>query len=174
MNKAVLQASKKCVLALALTAFCLAAMAAITPDEKTPDLTGTWKLDSAKSDFGQFPGPDSQTDVYEHKDPKLHIKSSVKGGPQGDREIESNYTTDGAESVNKTPRGDIKTVAKWEGKKLVMHSKFDMQGNEVLIDVTYELSSDGTVLTLNRQIKSPMGEMAQKVVFNKLLDTPAK
>lgn len=167
MNKVVLQASKKCLVALAVTAFCLAAMAAGPQDDKKPDLSGTWKLDTAKSDFGQFPGPDSQTDVYEHKDPKLHIKSSIKGGPQGDREADLNYTTDGTENTNKMGPMDVKTTAKWEGKKLVMHSKADMQGNEILIDVTYELSGDGKVLTLNRAIKSPMGEVAQTVVFNK-------
>jgi hypothetical protein len=167
MKKVVLQTTKRCVLALALTAFCLAAMAAGPQDDKKPDFSGTWKLDTAKSDFGQFPGPDSQTDVYEHKDPKLKVKSSIKGGPQGDRETEANFTTDGTESTNKTGQFEMKTTGKWDGKKLVMHSKADMQGNEILIDVTYELSADAKVMTLTRDIKSPMGEITQKVIFNK-------
>lgn len=167
MKKVVLQASKKGVVALAVLAFCLAAMAAIPQDEKKPDLSGTWKLDTAKSDFGQFPGPDSQTDVYEHNDPKIKVKSSVKGGMQGDMEMEANYTTDGTESTNKMGPIDVKTTAKWEGKKLVMHSKADFQGNDILIDTTYELSDDGKVMTQTRDIKSPMGEVTQKVIFNK-------
>jgi hypothetical protein len=167
MNKVVLQAVKKCVLALALTAFCLAAMAAITADEKMPDLSGTWKLDMAKSDFGPMGGPDSQTDVIDHKDPKLKIKSSIKGGPQGDRETERNYTTDGAECTNKMGPLEMKSTAKWEGKKLVIHSKGEMQGNEFSVDATYELSEDAKVLTVSSAIKSAMGDITLKSVFNK-------
>src|ERR1035438_7033163 len=99
MNKVVLHASKKCVVVLALMAFCLAAMAAGPQDDKKPDLSGTWKLDTTKSDFGMMPPPDSQTSVIEHKDPKLKVKTTTKGGMQ-EGESESNYPTDGAESTN--------------------------------------------------------------------------
>jgi hypothetical protein len=158
---------RKSVVVLALAILCAAAMAAITPDEKTPDLSGTWKLDVAKSDFGQFPAPDSQTNVIEHKDPKLKIKSTTKGGMQGDNEVETNYTTDGAECSNKMGPMDVKSTAKWEGKKLVMHSKLDMQGNEIAITATYELSDDAKLLTVTSDIKSGMGDFTLKSVYNK-------
>jgi hypothetical protein len=163
MKKVVLQTG---VVALALTAFCLAALAAGPQDDKKPDLSGTWKLDTAKSDFGMMPPPDSQTNVIEHKDPKLKVKTTTKGGMR-EGESESNYTTDGEESSNKMGEMDVKTTAKWDGKKLVMHSKLDMQGNEVLIDQTYSLSDDAKVLTVDVGFKSPMGDGTQKMIFNK-------
>ena len=150
----------------ALMAFCLAAMAASPQDDKKPDLSGTWKLDTAKSDFGMMPPPDSQTSVIEHKDPKLKVKTTTKGGMQ-EGESESNYTTDGEQSTNQMGPMDVKSTAKWEGKKLVMHSKADMQGNEILIDLTYSLSDDAKVMTVDLVFKSPMGEGTMKQVFNK-------
>src|SRR5258706_532224 len=84
---------------------------ALVADDK-PDLSGTWKLDSAKSDFGAFPGPDSQANVIDHKDPKIKIKTTSKGGPRGDADYESTYTTDGKESTNQQGPREIKTIAK--------------------------------------------------------------
>jgi hypothetical protein len=158
---------RKSVVVLALAILCAAAMAAITPDEKTPDLSGTWKLDLAKSDFGPIPPPDSQTNVIDHKEPKLKIKSTTKGGMQGDSEAEANYTTDGAESTNKMGPMEVKSTAKWDGKKLVMTSKLDMQGSPLTIKATYELSEDAKVMTITSDIDSAMGQFTLKSVFNK-------
>jgi hypothetical protein len=166
MKKVVLQAWKKSAVALALAAFCLAAMAATTPDEKTPDLSGTWKLDVAKSDFGPIPPPDSQTNVIEHKEPKVKIKSSTKGGMQ-EGEAELNYTTDGAECTNKMGPAEVKSTAKWDGKKLVITSKLDMQGSPLTLKAAYDLSEDAKVLTVTTDIDSAMGQFTLKSVFNK-------
>jgi hypothetical protein len=164
MKKAVLQ---KVLVAVALAAFCMAAMAATTPDDKTPDLSGTWKLDVAKSDFGPIPPPDSQTNVIDHKEPKLKVKSTTKGGMQGDNETEASYTTDGAESTNKMGPMEVKSIAKWDGKKLVITSKLDMQGSPLTIKATYDLSDDGKVMTVTSDIDSAMGQFVLKSVFNK-------
>jgi hypothetical protein len=131
-----------------------------------PDFSGTWKADMAKSDFGPMGGPDARTDVIEHKDPKLKIKSSVKGG-QRPGDSESNYMTDGTESVNKRGQQDVKTVAKWEGSKLVLDTKLSMQGADIVIKATYELGADGKTMTISSVITAPQGEFTSKVVFNK-------
>src|SRR5438876_12143671 len=89
--------------------------------DKAPDLTGKWKLDTAKSDFGMLPPIESQTNTIDYKDPKLKIATTVKGA-QGERSFESNYTTDGKENTNQQGPRDIKTTASWAGKKLVMNS----------------------------------------------------
>jgi hypothetical protein len=134
--------------------------------DKQPDFSGKWKLDTAKSDFGMLPPTESQTSVIDHKDPKLKITNTVKSA-QGERTSESNYTLDGKESTNTQGPREIKTVAKWDGQKIVMDSKFDMQGSEVAINDVYELAVDGKGMTINRALKSPMGETAQKLIFVK-------
>jgi hypothetical protein len=134
--------------------------------DKQADFSGKWKLDPAKSDFGMLPPVESQTNVIEHKDPKLKITSTVKGA-QAERTTESNYTTDGKETTNTQGPREIKTVAKWDGKKIVMVSKFEMQGAEIELNDTYSLTEDGKGMTINRSFKSPMGEGTQTLVFTK-------
>jgi hypothetical protein len=144
------------------------AMAAISwaaADTHT-DFSGTWKADMAKSDFGPMGGPDEQTNVIEHKDPKLKIKQSVKGG-QRPGDSESNYMTDGTESTNKRGAQDVKTVAKWDGAKLVMTTKLNAQGMDVTVTATYELAADGKTMTISSVINTPQGDFNTKVVFNK-------
>ena len=151
---------------LAMAAMSCAAAGAVG-DDTHPDLSGNWKADMAKSDFGPFGGPDSQTSVIEHKDPKLRIKTSAKGGPRGDQDSDANYTTDGAECTNKLGELEIKTKAAWEGKKLVMNSTLNVQGMDIKAKATYDLAEDGKVLTINTQYNTPQGELATKVVMNK-------
>jgi hypothetical protein len=145
-----------------LVALVLAAAA----QDKNPDFSGKWKLDTAKSDFGMMPGPTSQTSVIDHKEPKIKITTTA-AREQGEQTSEANYTLDGKESTNTMGPREIKTIAKWEGKKIVMKSKFDYQGSEIELADTYSLSEDGKGLTIDRAIKSPMGEIAQKMVFVK-------
>lgn len=150
-----------------LTVVAAGAMAAVAADDKTPDFSGTWKLDTAKSDFGQMPPPDSVTLTIDHKEPKLKVKNTTKGGMRGDQESEANYTTDGKESTNTMGPMESKTTAKWDGKKLVMNTKASFQGNDVTITQTWDLSEDGKTLTQKQEYKSPMGEGSAKLVFNR-------
>jgi hypothetical protein len=143
------------------------ALAAISWAADThPDFSGTWKADMAKSDFGPMGGPDGRTDVIEHKDPKIKIKSTVVGG-QRPGESESNYMTDGTESVNKRGQQDVKTVAKWDGAKLVMNTKTNFQGAEISIKTTYELAANGKTMTIINVIGTPQGDFESKIIFNK-------
>lgn len=151
------------VLAMAATAW-----AGVRPvDDKVPDLSGTWKADVAKSDFGPFGGPDSQTSVFDHKEPKIKVKTSTKGGPQGDQDIEANYMTDGTESTNHMGEMEVKSTAKWQGKKLVISSKLNVQGMDIVATATYELAEDGKSMTVSTVINTPQGDFNTKVLFNK-------
>ena len=157
---------KAILLTGALLAFVVSGFAATPADDK-PDFSGKWKMDAAKSDFGAFPGPDAQTNTIDHKDPKLKINIAAKGGPQGDRSFDRNYTTDGKESTNTQGAQEIKTVGKWDGKTIVLKSKANFQGNDVEINETYALAADGKSLTITRELKSAMGEITQKMLFTK-------
>ncbi len=154
---------KAILLTGALLAFTVSGWAAADK----PDFTGKWKMDAAKSDFGAFPGPDSQTNVIDHKDPKIKINTTAKGGPQGDRTFERNYTTDGKESTNTQGAQEIKTVVTWDGNNLVLKSKLGFQGSPVEINETYTLAAGGKSLTITRELKSSQGEITQKVLFTK-------
>ena len=158
---------KSALIAAGLSVFLAAPAHA---QDTMPSLSGTWVLDVAKSDFGPAPAPVSIVHVVEHKEPNIKITSTQKTA-QGEFTNERNITTDGKENTNKmrTMGGEqeVKSTSTWKGKKLATALKLTVQGASVDIDDAWELSEDGKVLTVVRNIKSPQGEFTQKTVFNK-------
>ena len=149
-------------LTIALLLFAFAAFA----DDAKPNLSGTWKLDIAKSDFGQMPGPDSRTDIIDHKEPV--VKESVSmSTQQGDISWDVTYTTDGKDSKNTVMGSDMVSNAHWDGGKLVVDSKANFGGSDMTIHGTTVLSDDGKILTMQAHMSGPMGEGDQKLIFVK-------
>jgi hypothetical protein len=147
----------------------LLAVAAVAQNA-TPNFSGTWNLDVAKSDFGPAPPPDSVVMVIDHKEPNLKATTMQKGS-QGDTTNESNITTDGKANVNKlrTMGGelDVSSTSTWNGKKLATVRTFEVQGMSIGMNDSWELSDDGKVMTMVREIKTPQGDFGTKMVFNK-------
>jgi hypothetical protein len=152
---------KTLVAALTVTAFA----ASLAAQTKT-NYSGTWKLNVAKSDFGPIPGPDSQTNVIEHNDPVLKVNANVEGA-QGKQTASLLYTTDGKEVMNKQGPREIKSTAVWDGRNVVINSKFNLNDSEVTIKSVWTLSADGKTLTENRHLAAQMGEADQTMVFEK-------
>jgi hypothetical protein len=138
--------------------------------QATPNFSGTWTLDASKSDFGPMPGPESIVMVIDHKEPALKVNVTQKS-QMGDATTDSNYTTDGKDNVNKMrgPAGeqDIKSTTKWNGKSLTTARTIEAQGMSIGIDEAWDLSTDGKIMTVSREIKTPQGNFATKMVFNK-------
>jgi hypothetical protein len=79
---------------------------------------------------------------------------------------ELKYKTDGTESVNKLRGQDVKSVVKWEGEKLVVKSKREVQGMEISITETWTMT-EGKVLTITNAIETPQGSFEAKIVLDK-------
>jgi len=126
------------------------------------DLSGVWKLNAAKSDYGKFPAPLSVTRKITHNDPKM-VLSTTQRGPQGDVTSNLTYTTDGKESVN----GDSKGWAQWIGDKLMIESSREFQGATLKQKEIWTLSADGKTLTVDSHVSIPNGEFDVKQVFDK-------
>jgi hypothetical protein len=143
-------------------------VAAIAADK--PDFTGTWKLDATKSDFGQMPAPEKMERVIDHKDPAIKIKTT-QSSPNGDRTMDTEYTLDGKEQKQETPRGVVMYTPKWEGNVVVIDSKrtMNVQGQQVEITGVerWSLSEDGKTMTVDSKMVAPMGELTMKAVFGK-------
>jgi hypothetical protein len=135
-----------------------------------PNFSGTWTLDAAKSDFGPMPAPQSIVMVIDHKEPTIKV-AITQTGPMGEVSNESTYTTDGKDNVNKmrSPQGDqdVKSTSKWNGKTLATARTVEAQGMSIGIDDVWELSADGQVLTINRQLKTPQGDFSTTTVLKK-------
>ena len=155
--------NRRSVLALvALTG--LTAMLASAADK--PNFTGSWKMNPAKTDFGPVPPPEKMERTIKHEDPKLNV-SSVSVNPQGETKSESNYTTDGKDSVNKNNGMEVKSVAAWDGANLTIKYKREAQGMEISFVENWTLSADGKELTIVNNLSTPQGDFVLKMVMDK-------
>jgi hypothetical protein len=147
----------------------LAAIVAAMAADK-PDFTGTWVLDASKSDFGQMNPPEKMERVIDHKDPVIKIKTS-QTTPRGSTSMDTEYTLDGKEQKQETPRGVVLYTPKWEGAVVVIDSKRSMNVQGQQVEITgferWSLSEDGKLMTVDSKMVAPMGEMKMKAVFVK-------
>ncbi len=132
------------------------------------NLSGTWKLNIPKSDFGQMSPPASQTDTIEDSEPSIKIVEDQKGGMMGDFNITTNLSTDGKETTSTGMGGsEVKSTAHWEGSTLVVNSTTSFQGSDVKIKDSYSLSPDGNTLTEMAHVETGMGNFDSTSVFDK-------
>jgi hypothetical protein len=131
-----------------------------------PNLSGEWKLNLAKSDYGKFPAPMSVTRKIDHDGSKLIFITTQKGS-QGEVRSKLTYTTDGKESVNEVAGGQSKGTAQWIGGMLMIVSSREIQGATLRQQELWRLSSDGKVLTIDSHVSIPNGEFDVKQVFEK-------
>ena len=133
----------------------------------TPDFSGNWKLNTAKSDFGEFPAPSSMTQKVTHAEPKLTVDMKMTSD-MGEFAVISNYTTDGKECTNQGFGGsEAKSTVKWDGPALVIETKGSFGDNAYTMTDKWTLSEDGKVLTVQRRFSGGMGDMNQKMVLEK-------
>jgi hypothetical protein len=133
-----------------------------------PNLSGTWKLDTAKSNFGQMPPPASQVDTITQDNSSIKIAIDQKGGPMGDTAYSESLTTDGKSSTWPGMGGaEVTGTAHWDGDALVIDAKTSFQGSDVKIKDTYTLSADGNTLTDVSHVETGMGNFDTTNVFTK-------
>jgi len=131
-----------------------------------PNMSGDWKLNLAKSNFGGFPAPQSITQKISHDGLKLTM-TIVQKGAQGETTSQLAYTTDGKPVTNKLQGGESKGSAQWIGDKLMIESSREIQGATLTQKDIWTLSSDGKTLTIDSHVTLPNGEFDVKRVFEK-------
>ncbi len=82
------------------------------------------------------------------------------------------YTLDGKESINTSPRGDSKSVAKWsaDGKSLTIETSrtMDMNGETMTTKTTEVWTlTDAKTLTVVYTRQNPNGELKATMVYDK-------
>jgi hypothetical protein len=132
-----------------------------------PNYSGTWKLNTAKSDFGPLPPPDKETDVIDHKEPTVTINVTAETA-QGPQAYTLLTTTDNVETAVKMGPRDAKVKTTWDAtNNLNSTIKLTFNDQDVSMKRVYVLSPDGKTLTVNNHLESPMGEADQKMIFEK-------
>jgi pectate lyase len=154
----------------------LALMAAVIlpfPAHAQPraDFSGTWTLDTAKSDpppqgRGGGGGGGGGTQTIKQTANELSITSEGRGGPQT-----LVYKLDGSESTNQMMgRGGAQTVkstAKWDGSSLVIETTRDFQGTPITSKDVRRLDSGGKEMQVESTTQTPNGEVKRKTVYTK-------
>ena len=69
---------------------------------------------------------------------------------RGENTMTTTYKLDGSESVNAAGQGQSKSVAKWDGAKLVIKTTMEGQNGPTETTATWSLSADGKELTIVR------------------------
>ena len=131
-----------------------------------PNFAGEWKLDTAKSDFGDMPSPGELTKQVSHEDAKLVVKEFEAGG-LGKQNAELTYVTDGSSTKNTVRGSEMTSVAKWSGDSLKINNTIAVQGRTVNLNETWKLTSGGKTLEVLREMASPEGKSTMKLVFVK-------
>jgi hypothetical protein len=142
-------------------------MAMIHTGGSHPNLGGTYKLDVAKSDFGQMGGPSSGTLAIDDTGSSIKLDSDQEGGPMGDMKSTETVTTDGQESTSTMMGNPVTNTAQWDSGDLVVNSKTSFQGTDLTIKSTYALSEDGKTLTVKTHAVSSMGPFDSTAVYDK-------
>lgn len=157
---------------IALFAVALFAVPGRAQDK--PNFSGTWKLNTAKSDFGEIPAPDSRTEVISQTDSAI-TDAVTSQGEQGEEKYTLTMTPDGQEKTIApgSPESHIgaltlqKITSAWQGSVLAVTENAQYDDNDVVIKSTYTLSSDGNTLTVASHGTSQMGNVAFTYVFDK-------
>jgi hypothetical protein len=132
-----------------------------------PNLTGDWKLNLTKSQYGLLPAPLEVTRKIKIEGVSLSMSTYQKTS-QREATTELKYTTDGKICVNKTANGESKGTARWEGDTLIVESSQPNGPMEIKSREAWTLSSDGRTLTILTHLSIPQqGEIDVKQVFEK-------
>jgi hypothetical protein len=157
----------------------LATLPAAAGAQDKPDFSGTWTLNTEKSDpapqtgqTGRSRGPGGgmgrPTSLFINQ---LGSTISIEL-KTADQSRTVSYYLDGRESHNSGMRGqDFVTKSRWEGASLVTEGENTMpsQMGDVKIKTKEirTLSDDGKTLTVISTFASPRGEVTRKLVYDK-------
>lgn len=145
------------------TVIALTLMASMQPATK-PDLSGEWKINLERSNFGPIPAPTTFTRSIAHKEPSITIEEHQVSA-LGDQKQTRKYVTDGTPISFDVQGATVNSSASWSERALVVTSTVDMVGLTFLDTMT--LSADGKTLTSNVKVGSPQGDVDVVIVFDK-------
>jgi hypothetical protein len=129
-----------------------------------PDMSGTWLLDPAKSDFAQVPIPADLTLTIKVEGPEFYVNQTGGGQP----DIALHFSTSGKEVTNDLPGAKMVSTHRWEGEAMVGEIRIlTDDGNKMTFHDQITYSPDGKVMTLKSDMSGPMGEAQIRVVMNK-------
>lgn len=133
-------------------------------DQTLPNLTGTWTLDAAKSDFGPMPMPLRMVDAIVQTANTMKVKRMLKN-EEREATHEFSYQFDGTEVVNQTSANHSRSRAHWEGGVLIVDTQLEVEGLPLKIRDRWEISAQCDCLLISRQFHTNEGDMRMRLVM---------
>jgi hypothetical protein len=156
--------------------FAAALMFIVAPNlraQERPDFSGTWKLNLAKSDYGDLQGPESRTDIIEQHDGRISESVTAEGRHRR-QQYTLSFATDGSETaLPPDTRMGVVTIltvsARWRETALAVTQNLKFQGAVLVATNMYLLSDDGNTLTMILSLNGGSRTDAT-FVFDRVLD----
>jgi hypothetical protein len=130
------------------------------------DFSGTWTLNTSKSQLGERSFAPKSI-IIAQKGNEMSIESHNEF--QGEERTRTNkYTLDGKECVNPGFRdSEVKSKAVWSSdkKSLTIDSTVEMQNGDMTIKAVYKM--DGNNLVIESSSSSSFGDRSETQVFDK-------
>lgn len=144
----------------------LALFASLSIQAKTPNLTGTWKLNVEKSSAGAAA---SKALVYKVKDtPDGLIMTAIQIDAEGkETTTELKFDRNGKETVNQASGLESRTKLSDDEDALREVSTFTGPSGSFTRKSAITLSEDGKTMTMDSVFSSPRGDTPVKLVFEK-------
>jgi hypothetical protein len=129
-----------------------------------PSFSGQWKMNSAASNFGQLPPPDSFVRKIEQADPALSIIEDQSAGGQQSTTARK-LTTDGKPETLQLNGYPAVCSAVWDGRDIIATTNMESAGLKFTDRMS--LSADGKTLTSKVQIATAQGNSDITIVFER-------
>jgi hypothetical protein len=147
-----------------LFALSLTTLIGVAAAADKPNFSGEWKMDTAKSSFGQLPPPASFVRKIQHKEPSLIIIEEQSANGMQSATTRS-VTTDGKPTTLQLNGIAAICSAVWDGSDIIASTAMDAAGLKFTDKMS--LSADGKLLTSKVQIASPQGDAELTIVFSR-------
>jgi hypothetical protein len=142
--------------------FLVLASAPIAGGQNKTNVSGTWKMNAAKSKFERG-GPSAITIKFDQQASNLRETLTLTN-ERGEQTHNFTYTLDGKESAQKLESMEIMTTARWEGDSLNLEFK-NNEGFSFLRKIS--LSDDGKTMTMHVKQTNPNGTVNDIVVLER-------
>ena len=143
------------------------ALQAMTVAQAKTDFSGTWNVDTAKSDpapqGGGRGGATTRLVITQNAVDMTVIVTTGRG------EAKTTYKLDGTEMKETVAMGESRTKVSWDGPRLVVNRVQNVTTPQGAFEITSKetYSVSGGILTLVTARNSPMGNTSRKTVFTK-------
>ena len=147
---------------LLIIALSILSTALIVMAQGKPNVTGTWKMNTAKSKFEKG-GPSAITIKFDQQESNLREALTLTN-ERGEQTHNFTYSLDGKETPQQLEGMEIKATARWEGESLLIEFK-NSEGFNFLRKIT--VSGDGKTMTMDVKQSSPNGSANDIVVLDR-------